>query len=360
MPLLIDIPSDSTTALYLRVAKGIENTIRKRQLPPGDQLPSVRELATTLRISRNTVLKAIEVLKKNGVLSAIGGSSVRVASNLGSEFLAPEAKRGDTVNQYLLERTDSLLSKNGKRILSVSADQVQITKSEIQLFKTTSNKKISSVYNSKANCFMDLRNTLDPRGLLELRIAIASIARKQISLSTSNDNVFIFSSREILLNTLCKLILDPVDQIVFSKSTSLLDQRIIGSFIELPLIKLDDIGSKATRSAIKLLFIVASDNQSKTAIQKKMFSSDYTIVDHGDILAENPIDWKPSAQSCTIHISNLFSSPRSRTSCSFVLAPIELTSVLMLAKNQMDRHWNPLQQDAVLARLRRRSGRTTR
>ena len=53
-----------------------------RALRPGDQLPSVRELATSLRINRNTAAKAYQLLEANGVLETRAGQGTFVAEGV--------------------------------------------------------------------------------------------------------------------------------------------------------------------------------------------------------------------------------------------------------------------------------------
>jgi len=62
------IPLDeaSSEPLYRQVYDRLRKAILMRQLPPGTRLPSTRELANELNISRNTVMNAYDQLLAEG------------------------------------------------------------------------------------------------------------------------------------------------------------------------------------------------------------------------------------------------------------------------------------------------------
>jgi GntR family transcriptional regulator len=59
--------------LYLQIARQIEQLVAKGELQLGDQLPTVRELATELRINFNTVGRAYRVLDETHLISTQRG-----------------------------------------------------------------------------------------------------------------------------------------------------------------------------------------------------------------------------------------------------------------------------------------------
>src|SRR5438445_8092075 len=58
----------SPEPLYRQVYSRLRTAILMRQLPPGTRLPSTRELANELNISRNTVMNAYDQLLAEGYL----------------------------------------------------------------------------------------------------------------------------------------------------------------------------------------------------------------------------------------------------------------------------------------------------
>ena len=99
--------------LYLRLKRWIENAVRRGAIKPGDALPSERDLATRVEMSRVTVRKAVQHLVRDGVLVQRHGSGTYVAphphrveqslSHLTS-FTEDMARRGMTVQSRWLDR----------------------------------------------------------------------------------------------------------------------------------------------------------------------------------------------------------------------------------------------------------------
>jgi GntR family transcriptional regulator/MocR family aminotransferase len=76
----IHLDRDAATALYRQLWTCLRQAILSGSLVPGSRLPSTRELARKLRISRNTVANAYEILWTEGLLESRVGSGTRVRS----------------------------------------------------------------------------------------------------------------------------------------------------------------------------------------------------------------------------------------------------------------------------------------
>jgi GntR family transcriptional regulator len=63
----------SEEALYLQIARQVQQLVARGELRQGDQLPTVRELATELRINFNTVSRAYRVLDETRLISTQRG-----------------------------------------------------------------------------------------------------------------------------------------------------------------------------------------------------------------------------------------------------------------------------------------------
>ena len=62
----------------VKIAESIETAIRQGGLHPGDQLPTVRQLAVDLSINPNTVIRAYRQLEIEGTLETQQGSGTYV------------------------------------------------------------------------------------------------------------------------------------------------------------------------------------------------------------------------------------------------------------------------------------------
>ena len=66
--MLISIDQDDPRPIYLQIAAAIKQQLCSGQLEPGDELPSVRELAEALAVNLHTVRHAYRVLGEQGVV----------------------------------------------------------------------------------------------------------------------------------------------------------------------------------------------------------------------------------------------------------------------------------------------------
>src|SRR5262249_2017115 len=80
---LIARPDTSTgEALYLQVARAVEEALRAGRLRIGDRLPAERELALELGVSRTTVTGAYQELQARGILRGHVGRGTIVVGTL--------------------------------------------------------------------------------------------------------------------------------------------------------------------------------------------------------------------------------------------------------------------------------------
>ncbi|QEF97937.1 HTH-type transcriptional regulatory protein GabR [Stieleria maiorica] len=75
----IQLIPDSATPVYQQLEHHLRQAIADRTLRPDDRVPSSRNLATAIGVSRNTVLAAYDQLISEGYLESVRGSGTRVA-----------------------------------------------------------------------------------------------------------------------------------------------------------------------------------------------------------------------------------------------------------------------------------------
>jgi GntR family transcriptional regulator len=76
-------PKDATP-LHAQLERAIRVAIGARRLKPGDQLPTVRELAVALRINANTVARVYTHLERSGALETRRGVGTFVSDSADS------------------------------------------------------------------------------------------------------------------------------------------------------------------------------------------------------------------------------------------------------------------------------------
>jgi len=120
----LEIDFRSGLPIYHQVVQRIRDLIAAGRLKPGDQLPTVRALATELRVNFNTIARAYRILDESGVISTQQGRGTYIL-----ELPQPqvtEAMRAQALQaltyRYLLEA--SRLGGNPPEISRVFQDQV--------------------------------------------------------------------------------------------------------------------------------------------------------------------------------------------------------------------------------------------
>jgi GntR family transcriptional regulator len=76
----VKINRDEPLGLHEQVAADIRRAIADGEAKPGERLPSARDLAAVLGVNRNTVLRALRILREEGLLEFRRGRGITVAS----------------------------------------------------------------------------------------------------------------------------------------------------------------------------------------------------------------------------------------------------------------------------------------
>ncbi|MBC8505165.1 MAG: GntR family transcriptional regulator [Anaerolineales bacterium] len=69
----IEIDLLSKIPIYVQIIDQVKHMIATGSLEPGDQLPTVRQLATDLRVNFNTIARAYRMLDEEGLISTQHG-----------------------------------------------------------------------------------------------------------------------------------------------------------------------------------------------------------------------------------------------------------------------------------------------
>ena len=88
-PIEFRLDAGSGVPTYLQLVQQVEHALRLGYLEPGDQLPKVRDVVTSLAINPNTVLKAYRELETKGLAAGRPGQGTFVQATL-SQVALPE------------------------------------------------------------------------------------------------------------------------------------------------------------------------------------------------------------------------------------------------------------------------------
>jgi len=87
---IVSIDERDPTPIYAQLERGLRASIATGRLRPGDQLPTVRQLAGELAIAPNTIVKAYNELQRRGFVVSRPGVGTVVAE--GVEEVARERR----------------------------------------------------------------------------------------------------------------------------------------------------------------------------------------------------------------------------------------------------------------------------
>ncbi|MGQ9458516.1 MAG: GntR family transcriptional regulator [Anaerolineae bacterium] len=87
MGLPIELDLESGVPIYTQIVERIKEKVFSGDLRPGEQLPTVRQLAADLRVNFNTVARAYAILHQEGVISTQRGRGTFVTERLTEEDL---------------------------------------------------------------------------------------------------------------------------------------------------------------------------------------------------------------------------------------------------------------------------------
>lgn len=105
MMMKIDIDLTDHVPIYIQLMNQIKHMIATGELKPGDQLPTVRQLAADLRINFNTVARAYRLLDEENIISTQHGRGTFILEPA-SEEESRKMRRKDMVrllNHFLNE-----------------------------------------------------------------------------------------------------------------------------------------------------------------------------------------------------------------------------------------------------------------
>lgn len=78
--LSVNIDKADPTDLYAQVAAELRRAIAEGEAAPGERLPPAKDLAAVLGVNTNTVLRALRLLRNEGLLEFRRGRGVSVAA----------------------------------------------------------------------------------------------------------------------------------------------------------------------------------------------------------------------------------------------------------------------------------------
>jgi GntR family transcriptional regulator len=140
--LLFQIKPSSGIPIYKQIIDQVNRLVASGHLRPGDELPSIRQVASVFAVNPMTVSKAYSLLEATGVLERLRGKGMIVASNQAAT--RNHRKRLGLMEPILREAAAqaSQLGLPKETILQAFAEYLEESKEQNQV------KVIASLFNS--------------------------------------------------------------------------------------------------------------------------------------------------------------------------------------------------------------------
>ncbi len=220
MDFALTLTPDSRQPVYKQVSEALKLAILAGRLKPGEKLPSTRDLADSMSVSRFTVIRSYEELSAQGYIQTTSGSGTFVNKEIPGHL-------DDFKNREMLREPAepavpmAALSIYGERVMkseqieaanvelfaelnygAPTIDQLPLTRWKEMLYRATRFQDGNMLtYNS------------DAFGYMPLREAIASYLIRSRSVNCTPDRICIFSGAQGALDLIGRLLIDNGDAV---------------------------------------------------------------------------------------------------------------------------------------------------
>ena len=201
---LITVDRRASKPLYQQIYDSFRSRIIRGELRAGDLVPSSRELARELRISRLPALTAYAQLLAEGYFESRAGAGTFISSSLPNRSTgsSPSAARG----QRLLSAHAAALPKYERPSWAESLGPFQVGQPELQKFPIEIWLKLIARYSRRMR--LKALQYGDAMGLPELREAIATYLRTSRGVRCEAQQIMIVSGSQQALDLATRVLLE--------------------------------------------------------------------------------------------------------------------------------------------------------
>ena len=272
-PSFASIPLDESSAipLYYQVYQRLRAAILLGQLPPGGRLPSTRQMAADLGVSRNTLMSAFDQLIAEGYVEGRVGAGTFVSPTLPEELLEARLK---TKRQLPAQSAPHSLSKRGQVLarnpVTVTERPVGALRPFVPGIPALDEFPMALWSRLLARRWRDesraLLNYGPAAGHRPLREAIAAYLGPSRGVLCEPDQIVVVSGTQQALSLVARVLLDPGDAVLVEEYCyTAARAALLGAGLRLVPTRVDDagmdIGNPATNSAQARLAYVTPSHQ---------------------------------------------------------------------------------------------------
>ncbi len=375
MDFVLNLEYSPHVPLYRRLSDALRKAILQGRLKPGDAMPSVRDLVSTLSVSRATVLKAFEDLHKQGYLETSHGRGTFIRQRLPGDLfqltpvkMASREPVGDKRNvSYSLFARCLLESNQAGAISTVHLPEINFGGPPINMAPIARWKQLLLKY-CRLSDLEAVAYATHPFGYPPLQEALAAYLHRTRAVKCQADQVAIFSSKQLRLDLLCRILIDRSDCVAFEEpGYPEARQTLLAHGANIVPIPVDEHGMdvsylKAHPSRFKLIYVTPSHQDPTGAVLSMERRQELLSFasDSGALILEDDYDSEyrygskplPSLQrldgaDCVIYLSSPWKILFQVSRMGYIVVPQRLKSTMMLAKMSVERHMPLVEQFAL-------------
>jgi GntR family transcriptional regulator len=124
----LEIDFRSGIPIYLQVVERIKERLAAGLLKPGDQLPTVRSLASDLRVNFNTIARAYRIMDEAGIISTQQGRGTYILE-------APSPEVSGSIRRKALQDLSQRFLEDADRLGASTEELDDIWNSQVRRWK---------------------------------------------------------------------------------------------------------------------------------------------------------------------------------------------------------------------------------
>lgn len=214
----LPIDASSSIPLYRQVYQRLRTAILIGQLPPGSRLPSTREMASELGVSRNTLMNALDQLIAEGYVEGHVGSGTFVSSTLPEDLLEARLKTTQALRpqseRHSLSLRGRVLAKTSVTVagpLGKARPFIPGVPALDEFPFALWSRLIARRWRESSR---DLLNYGAARGYMPLRQAIAAYLGPSRGVQCEADQIVVVSGTQQALDIAARILLDAGDAVL--------------------------------------------------------------------------------------------------------------------------------------------------
>ncbi|MBL4784237.1 MAG: PLP-dependent aminotransferase family protein, partial [Cohaesibacteraceae bacterium] len=229
----LNLDKKSPVPLFQRLNTQIRQAVLSGRLPSGMRLPSSRDLAMEIGVSRTTVVTAFEQLLAEGYLESRTGSGTYVARNLdrniGELPSSPGFKKSQIDGQASkLSRRGALLAKSTSFIVPEHPTSFLPNQPAFDKFPFSVWSRLVARHNQ--NTGYNLLNYGNASGYPPLRRAIADYLGQTRGIKCDEGQVIVVTGAQMALGICAWVLLDPGDTVIMEDPSLLVTRDLFRGF----------------------------------------------------------------------------------------------------------------------------------